>query len=134
MLIKRQVLVKSFVTEDLKKDLIERFNKLIELSEKRISEIVSEEKKLLLTAPTLEPAYLQAVKNKIKEQKEEEERIKENLIKERENIKLLKDGEFYLHGVVEGFVDVKEGDDFWKKIQETEIILRDGKVVEIKNE
>lgn len=134
MLIKRQVLVKSFVTEDLKKDLIERFNKLIELSEKRISEIVSEEKKLLLTAPTIEPAYLQAVKNKIKEQKEEEERIKENLIKERENIKLLKDGEFYLHGVVEGFVDVKEGDDFWKKIQETEIILRDGKVVEIKNE
>lgn len=134
MLIKRQVLVKSFVTEYLKKDLIERFNKLIELSEKRISEIVSEEKKLLLTAPTLEPAYLQAVKNKIKEQKEEEERIKENLIKERENIKLLKDGEFYLHGVVEGFVDVKEGDDFWKKIQETEIILRDGKVVEIKNE
>lgn len=134
MLIKRQVLVKSFVTEDLKKDLIERFNKLIELSEKRISEIVSEEKKLLLTAPTLEPAYLQAVKNKIKEQKEEEERIKENLIKERENIKLLKDGELYLHGVVEGFVDVKEGDDFWKKIQETEIILRDGKVVEIKNE
>lgn len=134
MLIKRQVLVKSFVTEDLKKDLIERFNKLIELSEKRISEIVSEEKKLLLTAPTLEPAYLQAVKNKIKEQKEEEERIKENLVKERENIKLLKDGEFYLHGVVEGFVDVKEGDDFWKKIQETEIILRDGKVVEIKNE
>ncbi len=134
MLIKRQVLVKSFVTEDLKRDLIERFNKLIELSEKRISEIVSEEKKLLLTAPTIEPAYLQAVKNKIKEQKEEEERIKENLIKERENIKLLKDGEFYLHGVVEGFVDVKEGDDFWKKIQETEIILRDGKVVEIKNE
>lgn len=134
MLIKRQVLVKSLVTEDLKKDLIERFNKLIELSEKRISEILSEEKKLLLTAPTLEPAYLQAVKNKIKEQKEEEERIKENLIKERENIKLLKDGEFYLHGVVEGFVDVKEGDDFWKKIQETEIILRDGKVVEIKNE
>lgn len=134
MLIKRQVLVKSFVTEDLKKDLIERFNKLIELSEKRISEIVSEEKKLLLTAPTIEPAYLQAVKNKIKEQKEEEEKIKENLIKERENIKLLKDGEFYLHGVVEGFVDVKEGDDFWKKIQETEIILRDGKVVEIKNE
>ncbi|MCX8094657.1 MAG: YlqD family protein [Caldisericia bacterium] len=134
MLIKRQVLVKSFVTEDLKKDLIERFNKLIELSEKRISEIVSEEKKLLLTAPTLEPTYLQAVKNKIKEQKEEEERIKENLIRERENIKLLKDGEFYLHGIVEGFVDVKEGDDFWKKIQETEIILRDGKVVEIKNE
>ncbi|MDI6861233.1 MAG: YlqD family protein [Caldisericia bacterium] len=134
MLIKRQVLVKSFVTEDLKKDLIERFNKLIELSEKRISEIVSEEKKLLLTAPTLEPAYLQAVKNKIKEQKEEEERIKENLIKERENIKLLKDGEFYLHGVVEGFVDVNIGDDFWKKIQETEIILRDGKVVEIRNE
>lgn len=134
MLIKRQVLVKSFVTEDLKRDLIERFNKLIELSEKRISEIVSEEKKLLLTAPTLEPAYLQAVKNKIKEQKEEEERIKENLIKERENIKLLKDGEFYLHGIVEGFVDVKEGDDFWKKIQETEIILKDGKVLEIKNE
>lgn len=134
MLIKRQVLVKSFVTEDLKKDLIERFNKLIELSEKRISEIVSEEKKLLLTAPTLEPAYLQAVKNKIKEQKEEEERIKENLIKERENIKLLKDGEFYLHGVVEGFVEVNVGDDFWKKIQETEIILKDGKVVEIKNE
>jgi SMC interacting uncharacterized protein involved in chromosome segregation len=134
VLIKRQVLVKSFVTEDLKKDLIERFNKLIELSEKRISEIVSEEKKLLLTAPTLEPAYLQAVKNKIKEQKEEEERIKENLIKERENIKLLKDGEFYLHGVVEGFVDVNIGDDFWKKIQETEIILRDGKVVEIRNE
>lgn len=134
MLIKRQVLVKSFVTEDLKRDLIERFNKLIELSEKRISEIVSEEKKLLLTAPTLEPAYLQAVKNKIKEQKEEEERIKENLIKERENIKLLKDGEFYLHGVVEGFVEIKEGDDFWKKIQETEIILKDGKVVEIKNE
>ena len=134
MLIKRQVLVKSFVTEDLKKDLIERFNKLIELSEKRISEIVSEEKKLLLTAPTLEPAYLQAVKNKIKEQKEEEERIKENLIKERENIKLLKEGEFYLHGVVEGFVDVNVGDDFWKKIQETEIILKDGKVIEIKNE
>jgi len=134
VLIKRQVLVKSFVTEDLKRDLIERFNKLIELSEKRISEIVSEEKKLLLTAPTLEPAYLQAVKNKIKEQKEEEERIKENLIKERENIKLLKDGEFYLHGVVEGFVEIKEGDDFWKKIQETEIILKDGKVVEIKNE
>lgn len=134
MLIKRQVLVKSFVTEDLKKDLIEKFNKLIELSEKRISEIVSEEKKLLLTAPTLEPAYLQAVKNKIKEQKEEEERIKENLIKERDNVKLLKDGEFYLHGVVEGFVEVNVGDDFWKKIQETEIILKDGKVVEIKNE
>ncbi|MBC7194543.1 MAG: hypothetical protein H5U37_02685 [Caldisericia bacterium] len=134
MLIKRQVIVKSFITEDLKKDLIERFNKLIELSEKRLSEIVSEEKKLLLTAPTLEPQYLQAVKSKIKEQREEEERIKENLIKERDNIKLLKEGEFYIHGAVEGYVDLKEGDDFWKKLQEAEIILKDGKVIEIKNE
>ncbi len=134
MVIKRQVIVKSFVTEDLKKGLIERFNKLIELSEKRLSEIVSEEKKLLLTAPTLEPQYLQAIKSKIKEQREEEERIKENLIKERDNIKLLKEGEFYIHGAVEGYVDLKEGDDFWKKLQEAEIILKDGKVIEIRNE
>lgn len=133
MLIKRQVLIKSLVTESLKKDLIEKFNKLIELSEKRLSEIVSEEKKFLLTAPTLEPNYIQAIRSRLKEQKEEEERVKESLVKERDNIKNLKDGDLYTHGYIEGYVDVNEGDDFFKKLEKAEIILKDGKILEIKN-
>ncbi|MGB9750590.1 MAG: YlqD family protein [Caldisericia bacterium] len=134
MLIKRQILVKSLVTETLKKDLIEKFNKLIELSEKRLNEIVSEEKKFLLTAPTLEPNYIQAIKGRLKEQKDEEERVKEGLTRERENVKNLKDGELYIHGYVDSFVDLKEGDDFWQKLEKAEIVLKDGKILEIKNE
>lgn len=134
MLIKRQILVKSLVTEILKKDLIEKFNKLIELSEKRLNEIVSEEKKFLLTAPTLEPNYIQAIKSRLKEQKDEEEKVKEGLVKERENIKNLKEGDVYIHGYVDSFVDLKEGDDFWQKLEKAEIILKDGKILEIKNE
>jgi len=134
MLIKRQILVKSLVTETLKKDLIEKFNKLIEISEKRLNEIVSEEKKFLLTAPTLEPNYIQAIKGRLKEQKDEEERVKEGLTRERENVKNLKDGELYIHGYVDSFVDLKEGDDFWQKLEKTEIVLKDGKILEIKNE
>lgn len=133
MLIKRQVLIKSLVTEDLKKDLIEKFNKLIETSEKRLNEIQSEEKKFLLTAPTLEPTYIQAIKGRLKEQKEEEEKLKESLIRERENIKNLKEGELYIHGYIDSFVDVKEGENFWQKIEKAEIILKDGNIVEIKN-
>lgn len=134
MLIKRQILVKSLVTETLKKDLIEKFNKLIEISEKRLNEIVSEEKKFLLTAPTLEPNYIQAIKGRLKEQKDEEERVKEGLTRERENVKNLKDGELYIHGYVDSFVDLKEGDDFWQKLEKAEIVLKDGKILEIKNE
>ncbi|HRT36819.1 MAG TPA: YlqD family protein [Caldisericia bacterium] len=134
MLIKRQVLIKSIVTEALKKDLIEKFNKLIDLSEKRLNEINSEEKKFLLTAPSLEPNYLQAIRGRLKEQKEEEERVKESLIRERENIKNLKEGEIYLHGYVDSFVDFKEGDDFFKKLEKAEITLKDSKIIEIKNE
>lgn len=133
MFIKRQVLVKSLVTEDLKKDLIDKFNKLIELSEKRLNEIISEEKKFLLTAPTLEPNYIQAIKSRLKEQKDDEERVKEGLKKERDKIKNLKDGDVYIHGYVESFVDIKEGDDFFKKLEQAEILLKDGKILEMKN-
>lgn len=31
-------------------------------------------------------------------------------------------------------MEIKEGDDYWKKLEEGEIILKDGKVIEIKNE
>jgi len=56
------------------------------------------------------------------------------LIRERENIKNLKEGEIYLHGYVDSFVDFKEGDDFFKKLEKAEITLKDGKIIEIKNE
>lgn len=44
MLLKRKVVVKSIVTEGLKKELLEKLEELIKLSEKRLSDISSEEK------------------------------------------------------------------------------------------
>jgi len=134
VLLKRKVVVKSIVTEGLKKELLGKLEELIKLSEKRLSDISSEEKKFLLRAPTLEPSYIQFVKNKINEEKAQEENIKAQLLNEKERVKNLKEGEFYIHGIVEGFVEIKEGDDYWKKLEEGEIILKDGKVIEIKNE
>ncbi len=133
--LKQNVTVKVIVTEQFRKDYRTELEKQLGVAEGKAKELKSSLAKLVIESTGMkDAAYVESLKARIEEERLLQDAMAQEIKSRISEIAKLKDGDVYPYTVLEGFVDVKEGDNLFKKTTAAEIIIKDGIVVSIKEE
>ncbi len=126
MLIKRRITVKAVVTDQLKRRLAAEIQEAMRRLDGEIEGIGRQLKRL-----EREGGDARALEQ-CRQQREARIRKKASLLEQLKQLPQLPNGQEIVQGSVEGLVEVRMGDR-WDDIQGAEIVLRDGRVVALRD-
>jgi len=134
--LQQTVTIKVIVTEDFKKYLINELNKGIANMDRQMIRMEDQGKKLVSNlkdqGEEKTKKQISAIVQQMNMDKQQEMIAKIDLEKKIEDAKNLKIGSEFVQGTVNGFINVKKGDNLYKKIGGTVLIIKDGVIQEIK--
>ncbi|RKD24179.1 hypothetical protein BEP19_07165 [Ammoniphilus oxalaticus] len=132
MKIKRPVVVKMILTDQLRTRLKGEYEQTIKQVQIELEQLQFRSKKLLQDSAKQGPEAYRIVQERLqKEEQGRRDKLKRAYDLQNQ-LDLLPDGREIVHSQVESEVEVKIGDDWDKLINQTEIIIKDGIVVEIR--
>jgi len=132
--IKRPIIVKMVITEQLRAQLEVEYKQSIKKYEMELEQLQFQSKKLLQEAARKGVEAQRLVQDRLTK---EEKARKEKIIECKEllsQLALVPDGSEVEYTQLEGEVEVRVGDDWDKLIRRAEIVVKDGIIVEIRNE
>jgi len=132
--IKRPIIVKMVITEQLRTQLEVEYKQSIKKYEMELEQLQFQSKKLLQEAARKGVEAQRLVQDRLTK---EEKARKEKIIECKEllsQLALVPDGSEVEYTQLEGEVEVRVGDDWDKLIRRAEIVVKDGIIVEIRNE
>ncbi len=133
--IRQNVIVKVIITEKFKQDYKAELEKQLSAAESKARELKSSLAKLVIeSAGMKDAAYVESLKARIEEERLMQEALAQDIRNRIAEIDKLKEGDLFPYTVLEGLVDIKEGDDLFKKTTGAEVVIKDGIVVSIKEE
>lgn len=132
MRIKRPVTVKLLITSQTKNELLHQCEQSIRRLDMELEQLSFERRKLLHRAEKQGREAIQQAEERLQQEVSERERKVENLKMQYEQIEQLKEGSEIVQSQVDSEVTVKVGDKWEELMQKTEIVLKDGIVVEIR--
>jgi gas vesicle protein len=130
--LKRNIAIKSIVTEDFKKYLVYELQEQIKMLSNQVDDIDKAIQNYLKDnagRPTEMLEQAQEDANQEKYKRIQDIRILEKRIDDAKNLSL---NTLFQQGMLEGLATIKEGDNLYNKLGQAEIILKDGIVQEIK--
>ncbi len=128
----RKVLVKSIVTEDFKNSFVTQLQHIRKEIEANIEKVKAEESRLLISG-NLGPNELNAFRARLGKERESQEVAKQEVDDKIKEIEKLEIGSVYPYTSLDSMVEIKEGDNLFEKINQGEILVRDGIVISIKD-
>lgn len=132
-LVKRTILLKAVVDDNLKSDLIKQLTDNQKKIDLEIERLNYQSNKLLIESP-LDIRESMAIRKKIEEEKRDGELLKDQIAKKIKEVNNLELGSIYPIGVIEGLAELKVGDNFWEKVNNCEIIIKNGIIEEINDQ
>ncbi|MHB9026018.1 MAG: YlqD family protein [Armatimonadota bacterium] len=130
--VRQEVGLIFMVTEDLKSQLLEEFNAAVEDVQRQIDQFDFRARHALAEMQRSDLNRAMAARQQIDAEKRRLEAVKHELQDRKGEIDGLKIGDEYPRGNIEGLVEIKVGDNLFEKLAGTQLIIRDGKVVEIR--
>ena len=132
--LKRTVTVKAIVTEDFKRYLTHELNGAIRNLENKMAAVLDQGKKLIKTLQDQGANdQVKNIKQQIELERQQQKAAVEDLKKRIEDAKALPLESEFIQGTVDGFVDVKKGDNLYKALGALEVIIKDGDIQDIRN-
>ncbi len=133
MQVKRNVVIKGIVTPWLKDDLKAKANALIKQTEIEMQTLERQLRQLSVMVPGENDAQKNLIRQQLQIELNDRETLVRQLRSDLANIDKLQDGEEVVYAVLEGYVDLQPGDRFEEKVNNAEIVIKDGEVVELRN-
>lgn len=131
--LKRVVMVKAIVTEAFKQNLVKELDRAVSNLDNQASQMEGRSKSYLESLK--KKGLMQkaaAFKHQIEDEKARQAAAKSDLVMKIEEAKKLQLGTEFVQGPLEGPVDVRVGDNLYKKVGGAEIIVKDGIIQEIR--
>lgn len=128
--ITRPVVIKVRVTENYKKTVAAELQKVIQRLDAELQHLDIKRKKISEnTAKNAE--FVEKARQQVEVQIQERLQKKQDLLEKIRAVGSLEIGSEVVHGRVESLVEIKIGDD-WNKVMNVEILVEDGKVIDIR--
>ena len=134
MLIRRKVAIKVIVTVRFKRQLIDRLRQAIEKVDLSQVQLESQGRGYLSELEGKDTGQAEAFRRRFERQQHRQQQVKAKLAEQLSNADKLEIGTEYHQGTLDGLVEVKVGDMLQEKIHGAEIVIKDGLVVEIRND
>lgn len=133
--LKRVVMVKAIVTEAFKQNLVKELDRAVSNLDNQASQMEGRSKSYMESLK--KKGLMQkaaAFKHQMEDEKARQAAAKSDLMMKIEEAKKLQMGTEFVQGPLEGPVDVRVGDNLYKKVGGAEIIVKDGIIQEIRGD
>ena len=133
VIVTRAVSVRAIVTEELKKELVEELQGMADETQRRIDQMDFEARRYLAELQRTNLNQAMAVRKQIEAEKSKHEGAKKDIMDRIADVQKLELDSEFPRMTLESTVEVKDGDNLLEKLGRTEIVVKDGVVVEIRN-
>ena len=130
--LKRSVAVHVIVTDEFKEELKAELQQAAETAQQRVDQLEFQSRRFLADLQRNDMTQAMNARRQIEAEKRRQDGIRRDIGEPLEQADKLEVGSEYPRGAVEGFVEIKEGDNLLQKLSESQIVIMDGVVVEIR--
>ena len=132
VVIKRSVILRSVVTEQLKEQLNEELQNNIDEIDQQIQQIDFRTQPYITELQRSNIQQAMAVRQQVNQEKEKQRSMREALLERMKQVEELKLDEEVIRGALESQVEVEEGDNLAEILGGREIVTKDDVVIEIR--
>ena len=130
--LKRSVAVHVIVTDEFKEELKAELQQAAETAQQRVDQLEFQSRRFLADLQRNDMTQAMNARRQIEAEKRRQDGIRRDIGEQLEQADKLEVGSEYPRGAVEGFVEIKEGDNLLQKLSESQIVIKDGVVVEVR--
>lgn len=130
--IMRPIALRVIVTEQFKQEMEKELQEAADTTQRRIDQIDFQARRVLADLQRTDLNQAMQVRQQIEAEKGRQESVKKELMERVEEVRKLDLGAEFPRGTLEGLAEVKEGDNLYDKLTQTEIVIKDGIVISIR--
>lgn len=132
MILRRQVVLKAIVTETLKDELRQEVTDAIAQVEDGQQQLDVQSRRVMLELQRSDLNRAMAFRQQLEAEKRKQDDLKTELRERLQEYEALQIGSEYVRGLLEGNVEIGEGDNITEKMGKAEIIVKDDIVIAIR--
>jgi hypothetical protein len=133
MILNRQVVLKAVVTPQLKESLIAEVNEAIARVNETQDQLEVQSRRVMLELQRTDLNRAMAFRQQLDAEKRKHSDLKEELDERLKEYQELEMGSEFVRGVLEGTVEVNQGDNLREKLGQAEILTEDDVIKEIRD-
>jgi len=130
--VRRSIEVIAIVTEQLKQDLKAELQLASEEAQRRTDQMELQGRRLLADLQRTDLTQAMSARRQIETERRRADAVKQDIQRQLEEADKLEIGSEYPRGTLEGVTELNEGDDLVKKLTGTQILVKDGVIVGIR--
>jgi hypothetical protein len=131
--LRRPLAYRVIVTEKFRQEMTEELQRAADDVQAQIEQLEFQSRRYLLELQKTNLSQAMAVRDEIEKEKRKQQRVKEEILNRKKQVAELPDGERFLRGTLEGFVEASVGENLRDLLGGAEIVVKDDIIVEIKD-
>jgi ABC-type Zn uptake system ZnuABC Zn-binding protein ZnuA len=132
VIVKRNILLKAIVTDVLKQEVSEELQEAADEITQRLQELDVAGRRYITDLQRTDLQRAMALRQQVEAERKKQEGVREQLLARKQQVAEWKPGEEVVRGTLEGFVEVKEGDNIAVVLGGTEMVVEDDVVKAIR--
>jgi len=130
--VKRSIGVQVIVTESFKAELKAELDEAAETAQRRMDQMEMQSRRVLADLQRTDLTQAMSARRQIEAEVRRHQALKQDIVRQLEETEKLELGSEYPRGTLEGVVDLTAGDDLIKKLSGSQIVIKDGVIVEVR--
>lgn len=132
VLIKRNVLLRAVVTDQLRAELSAEIQNAVAEVDQRIENLDAQTRAYITDLQRTNLQQAMVVRKQVETEKQRHQDLRDALLERRAQVEVLEEGTEVVRGTLESFVELKVGDNLRDVLAGVSIVTRDDEVVEIR--
>jgi len=130
--VKRSIGVRVIVSEEFKAELNSELQEAATETQRRIEQMEMHSRRLLAELQRSDLSQAMQARKQIEAERQRHEALKQDIQRQLQEVDKLEIGSEYPRGTVEGVVELNQGDDLVQKLSGSQIVIKDGVIVELR--
>ncbi len=130
--VKRSIGVRVIVSEEFKAELKSELQEAATETQRRIDQMEMHSRRLLADLQKTDLSQAMQARKQIEAERQRHDALKQDIQRQLQEVDKLEIGSEYPRGTVEGVVELHQGDDLVQKLSGSQIVVKDGIIVELR--
>lgn len=130
--VKRSIGVRVIVSEEFKAELKSELQEAATETQRRIDQMEIHSRRLLADLQRSDLSQAMQARKQIEAERQRHDALRQDIQRQLQEVDKLEIGSEYPRGTVEGVVELHQGDDLVQKLSGSQIVVKDGIIVELR--
>ena len=130
--VKRSIGVRVIVSEEFKAELKSELQEAATETQRRIDQMDIHSRRLLADLKKTDLSQAMQARKQIEAERQRHDALRQDIQRQLQEVDKLEIGSEYPRGTVEGVVELHQGDDLVQKLSGSQIVVKDGIIVELR--